>query len=161
MVAILLAHPLGWLLVILLLAALAAGVWRAYAAAGTAAAWAVGGAGFALLIALLYVTLKYIPRSRWGRGLVLCDPAEAGEDAGPAAIQAAKNPPVGATQEESLRRLIGKDGVARTPLRPSGVGLFDDERVDVVSEGERIDAGARIRIVAVHGNRVVVRRTQV
>jgi len=53
--------------------------------------------------------------------------------------------------------LVGREGEAATDLRPSGVGLFDDERIDVVSESEWIPQGARIRVVASEGYRHVVR----
>ncbi|MUV39595.1 uncharacterized protein JNUCC1_03473 [Lentibacillus sp. JNUCC-1] len=35
----------------------------------------------------------------------------------------------------SRLELIGLEGVTQTPLRPAGTALFDDERLDVVSEG--------------------------
>jgi len=59
----------------------------------------------------------------------------------------------------SIRRdeLLGREGKALTDLRPAGTGLFDDERVDVVSEQEWIEAGSPIRIVASEGYRHVVR----
>ncbi len=53
--------------------------------------------------------------------------------------------------------LVGREGEAATDLRPSGIGLFDDERIDVVSESEWIPQGARIRVVASEGYRHVVR----
>ena len=59
----------------------------------------------------------------------------------------------------SVRRpdLMGKVGKAMTDLRPAGTGIFDDERIDVVSEQEWIEAGSPIRIVASEGYRHVVR----
>jgi membrane-bound serine protease (ClpP class) len=57
--------------------------------------------------------------------------------------------------------LLGKEGVAATDLRPSGTGLFDDERIDVVSESEWIEHGTKIRIVASEGYRQVVRAVKV
>jgi membrane-bound serine protease (ClpP class) len=59
----------------------------------------------------------------------------------------------------SVRRaeLMGQEGTALTDLRPSGTGLFGDERVDVVSESEWIEAGSRIRIISSEGYRHVVR----
>jgi membrane-bound serine protease (ClpP class) len=54
--------------------------------------------------------------------------------------------------------LIGKQGVSSTPLHPAGIAEFQGERVDVVSEGELIDAGVAVKVVKVDGNRVVVRR---
>ncbi len=53
--------------------------------------------------------------------------------------------------------LVGREGTAITDLRPSGTGLFGDERVDVVSEAEWIPAGSAIRIVSAEGYRHVVR----
>ena len=38
----------------------------------------------------------------------------------------------------------------------AGTVDLDGERVDVVTEGEFIDRGARVRVVEVEGNRVVV-----
>ncbi|MDX1647039.1 MAG: NfeD family protein [Longimicrobiales bacterium] len=61
--------------------------------------------------------------------------------------------------ESAARRpeLIGKVGTALTDLRPSGTAVFDDERVDVVSESSWIIKGTPVRIVAAEGYRHVVR----
>ncbi len=61
--------------------------------------------------------------------------------------------------ESAARRpeLIGKLGTAITDLRPSGTALFDDERLDVVSESSWIMEGTPVRIVAAEGYRHVVR----
>lgn len=56
-----------------------------------------------------------------------------------------------------LARLVGRAGTALTVLRPAGVALLDGERIDVVSEGGFLPAGAPVRVVKVEGNRVVVR----
>jgi membrane-bound serine protease (ClpP class) len=53
--------------------------------------------------------------------------------------------------------LIGKQGRSVTVLRPAGKAQIADEFVDVVSEGPFISAGRRIEVIAVSGNRVVVR----
>lgn len=53
--------------------------------------------------------------------------------------------------------LIGREGVADTDLRPTGAGLFGDERIDVVSETGWIPRGGRIRVVQSQGYRHVVR----
>jgi membrane-bound serine protease (ClpP class) len=61
---------------------------------------------------------------------------------------------------ESARRrsdLVGVTGKAITDLRPSGTGLFGDERIDVVSESEWITEGTPIRVVSAEGYRHVVR----
>lgn len=53
--------------------------------------------------------------------------------------------------------LIGKIGISLTPLRPSGIALIDDERIDVVTEGNFIDPDKAIIVVKTEGSRIVVR----
>ncbi len=55
------------------------------------------------------------------------------------------------------RDLLGAVGTARSKLRPAGVADIGGRRVDVVTEGDFIDAGRAVEVVAVDGNRVVVR----
>ncbi len=54
--------------------------------------------------------------------------------------------------------LLGLEGVAITPLRPSGIARLRDRRYDVVTEGEMIDKGVPVVVIDVTGNRVVVRK---
>ena len=56
---------------------------------------------------------------------------------------------------DSDTSLIGARGEVLTALRPAGTILVNDKRVDAVSEGVFIDKGARVRVIAVHGSRVV------
>lgn len=42
-------------------------------------------------------------------------------------------------------------------LRPAGTALIDDERVDVVTEGEYIERNRPIEVVYVDGLKIVVR----
>jgi len=67
----------------------------------------------------------------------------------------------GYTSAEVRSELVGQEGVAITDLRPAGVGLFGDERVDVVSESEWIEEGTRIRVMSAEGYRHVVRPVDV
>ncbi|WP_431798785.1 NfeD family protein [Halobacillus andaensis] len=53
--------------------------------------------------------------------------------------------------------LIGLEGKSITPLRPSGTALFDNERLDVVTEGSFIGADQTVVIVKTEGSRIVVR----
>ena len=53
--------------------------------------------------------------------------------------------------------LLHQTGVANTNLRPSGTALINGRRVDVVTEGNMIERGTTVRVVAVEGLRVVVR----
>lgn len=52
---------------------------------------------------------------------------------------------------------IGQTGTAVSPLRPGGRIQVEDMLVDVVSEGDYIDAGQSVRVIAKQGTRVVVR----
>jgi membrane-bound serine protease (ClpP class) len=63
----------------------------------------------------------------------------------------------GYTSADIRSDLEGTEGVAITDLRPAGVGLFADERMDVVSESEWIEEGTRIRITSAEGYRHIVR----
>lgn len=58
--------------------------------------------------------------------------------------------------ERDLGYFVGKKGVAKTVLRPSGIGEFDGVRLNIVSDGEFIQSGARIQVERVEGNRIVV-----
>lgn len=53
--------------------------------------------------------------------------------------------------------LVGKQGVANSDLRPSGIATFDGERVDVVSDGRYVEQGASVEVVGVSGVVVTVR----
>jgi membrane-bound serine protease (ClpP class) len=53
--------------------------------------------------------------------------------------------------------LLEKTGTALTPLRPAGTAVIDGKRVDVVTEGQMIERGTPVRVIAVEGMRVVVR----
>lgn len=92
------------------------------------------------------VVLRFLPRTPFGRRLVL--------EAGMTADAGYVSPP------EGDRELLGLRGVASSPLHPSGLALIDGRRIDVVSEGEYIDAGEPITVIRVDGNRVVVTRQQ-
>ena len=56
--------------------------------------------------------------------------------------------------------LIGRVGTAVTDLRPSGTGLFGEERIDVVSESSWITEGTPIKIIMAEGYRHVVREAK-
>ena len=59
-----------------------------------------------------------------------------------------------------LSSLMNAEGVTLTTLRPAGEAKLGDERVDVVADGSFIEKGARVRVINVSGNRVVVREIE-
>lgn len=56
-----------------------------------------------------------------------------------------------------LHELVGKVGRAKSLMLPSGAAEIDGRTVDAVSDGLAIEAGQLVRVVEVHGNRVLVR----
>ena len=58
--------------------------------------------------------------------------------------------------ETANKTLLGKTGISCTMLRPSGMAVIDDERIDVVTEGEMIQKDQPIKVIEIEGNRIVV-----
>ncbi|KUO57962.1 MAG: hypothetical protein APF84_16375 [Gracilibacter sp. BRH_c7a] len=58
-------------------------------------------------------------------------------------------------------KFLGKTGSALTLMRPAGSAIIDGERVDVVSEGSYIEKGASIKVIAVEGTRIIVRKEEI
>jgi membrane-bound serine protease (ClpP class) len=61
---------------------------------------------------------------------------------------------------ERDRSLVGRQGTAMTVLRPAGKARIGEDYVDVVSDGPFISSGRPIEVIAVSGNRVVVRELE-
>lgn len=62
----------------------------------------------------------------------------------------------GFTAAKDDQSLLGLSGTTLSPLRPSGAALFGDRKLDVITQGDFIDAGRAVRIVGVHGSRIIV-----
>lgn len=110
------------------------------------------GLGFLILICLLLpVTVgfafHYWPHTPFGKRLFLRQPTK--EEIAPDTEHVL-----------GLEALRGQTGRTITPLRPSGSTDFGGRRVDTVTEGTMIDRGQLVRVIAVHGNRVVVRQVE-
>ncbi len=55
------------------------------------------------------------------------------------------------------QELLHQKGTALTPLRPSGMAVINNRRIDVVTEGQMIERGEPVQVVSIEGMRVVVR----
>ena len=62
----------------------------------------------------------------------------------------------GYSAAQSLQVKVGDKGIAQTFLRPAGKALFDNQSLDVVSDGAYIEEGAKLTVIAISGNRIVV-----
>ena len=51
---------------------------------------------------------------------------------------------------------VGETGLALSDLRPSGIGEFEDKRVNVITDGIYIKRNTSVKIVRIEGNRVFV-----
>lgn len=62
----------------------------------------------------------------------------------------------GFVSTEELENFLGIEGTALSTLRPAGVAEFEGTKLDVVSQGDFISKGAKVKIIKVEGRRVVV-----
>jgi len=60
--------------------------------------------------------------------------------------------------DDPRRELVGRVGIAKSTMLPSGAILIDDQLIDAISQGAAIESGRAIVVVEVKGNRVVVRQ---
>ena len=60
-------------------------------------------------------------------------------------------------EQRQLQRLVGHVGKTLTLLNPGGLVLVDGTRQHCESEGNMLEAGVPVEVIAVKGNRVVVR----
>jgi len=60
-------------------------------------------------------------------------------------------------QDVAYKKLIGKQGISYTMLRPAGTAILDGKKYDVVTEGGFIERNKKIEVIKVEGNRIVVR----
>jgi membrane-bound ClpP family serine protease len=105
-------------------------------------------AGIIASVIAAFIAVRYLKHIPFLNRLVLKPPHEAAADG--------EAPPAEATQPE-LAALLGAIGVAATPLRPAGKTKFGDQFVDVVAEGLYVAPGARVQVIEIEGNRVVVK----
>lgn len=63
-------------------------------------------------------------------------------------------------EREEINELVGKEGETITVLNPAGIAEFDGVRLNVVSEAQYLEKGAKVKVILVEGNRIVVRETK-
>jgi membrane-bound serine protease (ClpP class) len=114
---------------------------------GESTAWGLGFLGGTLVLVplLVYLGFKVFPHTFIGRRLILAAPDRSEEERG------------ADVTSDPLHDLVGRSGRALSDLRPAGLVEIDGRRLDVVSGGEWVEAGARVTIIEVEGNRAVVR----
>lgn len=96
---------------------------------------------FAAIILGMYI----LSRTRIAKGLILDNTQQA---------------QAGWVASESDDSLVGAEGEVFSALRPAGTIVVNGKRVDAVADGSFIGKGAKIRVIEVHGSRVVVEKAQ-
>jgi membrane-bound ClpP family serine protease len=122
--------------------------------AGIALVFIYGGTNTGLLTTLLVgiagplafaLAINLWPKTALGRSMISAGPSE---DETLASMPA----------NLELEQLRGRHGQALSDLRPAGAVSFDGKRIDVLSEGPMIPAGAWVKCIDVKPGRVVVRQ---
>jgi len=92
----------------------------------------------------LFVAFKLFPRTPLGRRMVALGSQWKKEER--------------AAVEHAAARFVGDVGRAYSPLRPTGIAMFNGERLDVVTRGEHIEPNTPVRAIRFVANRLVVER---
>ena len=96
-----------------------------------------------LIAIAISMSLRSATRGRLSRSKIILKERESNE--------------AGYRSAEDMQVFLGKEGETTTVCRPTGMAEFDGVKLNVVSEGEFLPAGTRVRIVRVEGSRIVVR----
>jgi membrane-bound serine protease (ClpP class) len=94
-------------------------------------------------VAMIASFVRYLPENTMFNKLVLSESSERTS---------------GYTSSDSKDDLLGEEGITITALRPSGTALIQDRKVDVVSDGDFVEKGARVKVVETTNLRVMVRK---
>jgi membrane-bound serine protease (ClpP class) len=101
-------------------------------------------ATFAAIVGVVLLLLWFFmvfPKTRMGKQFILQTDASS------------KN---GFVAVEDNSAYIGKEGVTVTMLRPSGIAKIDGERVDVMTDGEFVEKGVKVRVTKTRQNTIIV-----
>ena len=98
--------------------------------------------GTVAAVVVFLILLRYLPSSGLWNRLVLRNELKTEQ---------------GYTASDNLTQLVGAEGVVLTLLRPAGSVRIGEKVFDVVSEGRFVEPGARVKVLGVNGNRIVVR----
>jgi membrane-bound serine protease (ClpP class) len=113
----------------------------------------IGVIGFVVIAWLLS---KYLPQTQIEfLSRLFLVPTKAGQGGTMAVSMTSPSP----DRTESIK--VGDIGQVVSILRPTGKAKFGDAIVDVVAEAEFLDKGTQVRIIKIHGNRVVVKRQMI
>lgn len=94
----------------------------------------------------IYLSIKSATKGRISRSPLILRGSQSRED--------------GFVATDEFDKYLHKEGTALTVLRPAGMADIEGDRVNVVSIGDFIEKGVRVRVREVEGSRVMVDRVQ-
>ena len=97
----------------------------------------------ATLAIAISTSLRSLSKGKLGKSKLILNETESNE--------------AGYRATEDLQVFIGREGTTSTVLRPTGIADFDGVRMNVSSEGSFVQAGVKIRIISVEGQKILVR----
>ena len=97
----------------------------------------------ALLGLTLYIELVWLPKTRFGKKLIV-----------QSTIGATSQPPLA-----DKASVVGKTAEAATPLVPSGYVLMDGRRYEAFSQSGHVAKGAQLRVTGLDNFRLIVTKT--
>ena len=109
--------------------------------------------GFVAFLAAAFVLSRYMDRIPFLRSFVLT--AYVGKPSPKTAVVYDT-----AADGQTTGFSVGQVGKAISSLRPAGKARFDEQLADVVTSGEYLEKGVSVKILEIHGNRIVVAAEQ-
>jgi len=135
--------PSGGIFAFLSVCAIIGAIWIGFSQGSAVGVAVLAVAVFGTVVAVI-LALRYWPSTSIGKRMLLQVPTS--EEVLP------ENSP-----RRALEGLVGRVGRAKSPMLPSGIVAIDGVALDAISEGLPIEAGQRVCVIEVRGNRVVVR----
>jgi len=136
--------PSGGLLSICALACVVGGVAIFFRISSTAG-WLGIVVALVMIPLLLVGAYRLLPKTRFGRNVILSGPVRERGDAIPDTAE--------------LLKPLGQVGRVLTPLRPVGTCDFSGRRVECVAEAGYVQKGATVKVIRVEGTQLTVRVT--
>jgi len=91
-----------------------------------------------LLFFTIYIWIKFFPKSKIGKSLTLNDVINESSS----------------YTETGLN--IGDEGEAISTLRPAGIAVINDQRVDVISDSSWIEKGSKVKVIGIQKGHIEV-----
>ena len=92
---------------------------------------------------LLVLAYRLLPRTRFGRRVLLAPPVRQRGEA--------------ITDASQLSKLVGRTGRVLTTMRPVGMCDFDGQRIECVAESGYVQKDTQVKAIRVDGTQVTVR----